>query len=399
MPTSSLSKQNVSPLRGCAASAPRRIHDLAASAVETIDGLLQTGTALVARLTEQGWEVLAAVDGAGVLDAGAEVDWGAILDRALGADHGRHSDLLRGKMRPAVGVAAQRASVRTVLAVPVRLVEGPLVGAIAAMDRDRVFVTPAQHGLLTTLADMLAHALETIGHGDRLTAPRLAGEDRAASRHLVAELAHDLRTPLAVIAGLAGLAQHHSGDSEQTRLTAQGIVANAKRLSAMIDGLLDAEARASGELLEQPREIDLGGLVAEVALESRHLLTSDDVEITFGGGGMLLGQAHAVRRLLLNLTVNAVKYTSRGVISISAEEAEGGAHIVVSDTGRGMSRGEVARFERAYEKSDDSDGFGLGLSIVHRLANVIGADVTVESERGVGTCFRVFIPTAAARHA
>ncbi len=339
--------------------------------------------------------MIAAIDGAevGVLDAHGAVDWGAILDRALGADLGRQADLSRGRTAgEVVAVEVWRASLRTVVAVPVRLEDGTLVGAVAALDRNRVVVTPAQHTLLTTLADLLAPAYENAGRGGQLTGAVL--EEGGASRHLVAEFAHDLRTPLAVIAGLASLAQRHAGEAEQARVAAQAIAANAKRLSAMIDGLLDAEARASGELLEQPREIDLGGLVAEVAAEAHHLLTRDEVAIAFGGSGTLVGHTHALRRLLLNLTVNAVKYTSRGVISITAEEVAGGALLVVSDTGRGMSPSEIARFEGAYAKSEDSDGFGLGLSIVRRLGNVIGADISVASERGVGTSFRVFIPSA-----
>ncbi|MDP8928815.1 MAG: HAMP domain-containing histidine kinase [Actinomycetota bacterium] len=361
---------------------------------------MDTRTALVALRSEQGWEVIAAVDGAGVgvLDADTDVDWGAILDRTLGADRGRQSELSLGRAPgEVVAVEAWRASLRTVVAVPVRLEDGTLVGAVAALDRDRVLVTPAHHGLLTTLADLLAHAYENHAGGGPLTRPQASEDGGPVSRHLIAEFAHDLRTPLAVIAGLAGLAQRDDGEAEQSRAAAQAIMANAKRLSAMIDGLLDAEARASGELLEQPRQIDLGGLVAEVAAETHHLLTRDEVDIAFGGAGMLVGYAHAVRRLLLNLTVNAVKYTSRGVISINAEEVEGGALLVVSDTGRGMSPREIARFERAYAKSEDSDGFGLGLTIVRRLGNVIGAEISVDSERGVGTCFRVFIPTATDR--
>lgn len=399
-PTSNLAEPHVSLPHPRAASTVRRVDDLAASVVETINGLLDTRTALVARRSERGWEVIAAIDGAevGVLDADADVDWGAILDRALGADRGRQSDMSRGRAAgDVVAVEAWRASLRTVVAVPVQVEDGTLVGAVAALDRDRVLVTPAQHGLLTTLADLLAPAYENLERGRQLARSQVFEGGGRASRHLVAEFAHDLRTPLAVIAGLAALAQRHAGEAEQARVAAQAIVANAKRLSAMLEGLLDAEARASGELLEQPRQIDLGGLVAEVAAEAHHLLTRAEVDIAFGGGGMLLGHTHAVRRLLLNLTVNAVKYTSRGVISISAEEVEGGALLVVSDTGRGMSPSEIARFERAFAKSEDSDGFGLGLSIVRRLGNVIGADISVASQRGVGTSFRVFIPTATDR--
>ncbi|MDQ4130269.1 MAG: HAMP domain-containing histidine kinase [Actinomycetota bacterium] len=371
--------------------------EVAASVVETITGLLDTRTVVAARRNEQqGWEVIAASDGArlGVLEPDADVDWGAILDHALGTDRLPGSDTSwTPSSGEVVGVEAWRASLRTVVAVPVRHKDGTILGAVAVMDRRKVPLTGAQRRLLTTLADLLAPAYENPGRGDLLVRSRAGGEDRRNDRHLVAEFAHDLRTPLAVIAGLAGLAQRHAGEAEQSRAAAQAITANAKRLSAMIDGLLDAEARANGELVEQPRQIDLGALVAEVAAETHHLLTHDEVDITFGGGGLLVSQAHAVRRLLLNLTVNAAKYTTRGVISITAQEVDNGAVLVVRDTGRGMSPNEVARFQRAYAKSEDSDGFGLGLSIVRRLCNVIGADVSVESERGVGTSFRVFIPS------
>ncbi|MFN2556307.1 MAG: sensor histidine kinase [Nitriliruptorales bacterium] len=397
MPTSNAAEPHVSLLRSDPARPQRRVGDVATSVVETIHAFLDTRTVVVTRRTEHGWEVIAAIDGAdvGVLEREADVDWGVILERALGADNGPQLDRPGGAVKgEVVAVEAWRASLRTVIAVPVRLANGSLVGAIAVMDRERVFLSSAQHGLLTTLAQLLAPAYEELASGDHLVPSRAREEHRSRGRHIVAEFAHDLRTPLAVIAGLAGLAQRHAGEAEQSRGASQAIVANAKRLSAMIDGLLDAEARANGELVEKPRQIDLGGLVAEVAAETHHLLTHDEVDITFGGGGLLVGQAHALRRLLLNLTVNAAKYTSKGVISITAHEVEGGAVIVVRDTGRGMSPKEVDRFQQAYAKSEDSDGFGLGLAIVRRLGNVIGAEITVESERGVGTSFRVVVPTA-----
>ncbi|MDQ4131086.1 MAG: HAMP domain-containing histidine kinase [Actinomycetota bacterium] len=395
MPTSNSPEPHVSLLHPAVASDARRVDEVAASVVETLTGLLHTRTAVVARWTEQqGWEVIAASDGArlGVLEPEAEVDWGAILDRALAADHHPASD---GSRTPAngevVGVEAWRASLRTAVAVPVSHTDGTIRGAVAVMDRRKVTLTDAQRRLLITLADLLAPAYENPGRDVRVHS-RAGGEARANNRLAVAEFAHDLRTPLAVIAGLAGLAQRYAGEAEQSRAAAQAIAANAKRLSAMIDGLLDAEARANGELVEQPSQIDLGALVAEAAAETHHLLAHDEVDITFGGGGLLVSQPHAVRRLLLNLTVNAAKYTARGSISITAQEVAGGAVLVVRDTGRGMSPNEVARFQGAYAKSEDSDGFGLGLSIVSRLCDVLRADVSVESERGVGTCFRVFIP-------
>lgn len=397
MSTSNTAEPRVPLLPPESVSSASRLHAVAASVVQTLNGLLDTRTAVVARRIEEGWEAIAAIDGAavGVLETDAEVDWGAILDHALGADRDSQSDRSRGPAKgEVVDVEAWRASLRTLVAVPVRHEDGTLLGAVAVMDRHRATLTDTQHGLLSTFADLLAHAYENLGRDDHVVSSKACDEDRSTSRHMVAEFAHDLRTPLAVIAGLAGLAQRHAGDAEQSRVTAHAIVVNAKRLSAMIDGLLEAEARASGELVEQPREIDLAALVAEVAAETLLLLTHDQVDITFDGAGILVGQAQAVRRLLLNLTVNAAKYTSKGLISITAQEIEGGAVLSVSDTGRGMSPHEVARFQRAYAKSEDSDGFGLGLSIVRRLCSIIGAEIEVESERGVGTSFRVFLPNA-----
>ena len=269
----------------------------------------------------------------------------------------------------------------------------PRTVLIAALDREAVPVPASQAAVLGLVARFIAHAYDDVWRHREAEARHDLDEKLASDRHeLLSEVVHDFRTPLSVIAGMAEVIQHRGVNAEQLETATRAIAANARRLAALVDGLLEAETPHDLLANERPVEIDLRKLVTDLAADTRQLLSRGEVSVTYHGGGTLRAPADIVRRLVLNLTANAVKYTRHGRISIGGEEVEGGALFTVADTGRGMAPAEVFRFTEAYTKGDGSDGFGLGLTIVRRLGELLAATIEVDSELGRGTRFRVFVP-------
>lgn len=165
----------------------------------------------------------------------------------------------------------------------------------------------------------------------------------------------------------------------------------------MVDGLLEAEKRDLSLIEEEPQQIDLAALAREIAEEVGHLVSVQELDVQHEGRGTVNAPPTALRRLLLNLVANAVRNTVRGIVRIEAHATPDGADVVVSDTGRGMSREDAARFGTAYARANDSSGFGLGLSIVQRLTQAMGGEIALTSEPGEGTAFHLRIPHATRR--
>lgn len=354
-------------------------------AVRTVSELVAPRTVLIAVRSEHAWEVAAAVDRAGVgVTTGVRVEpgmalWSEVIERELG--------LLRRD------VAARTTSELATVEVAPITVGDTTVGAIAALDREPVPVPASEAAVLALVARFIAHAYDDVWRHREAEMRHDLHEKLASDRRvLLSEVVHDFRTPLSVIAGMAEVIQHREVNADQLETATRAIAANARRLATLVDGLLEAETPHDLVANERPVEIDLRELVTDLAADTRQLLSHGEVGVTYYGGGTLRAPTDIVRRLVLNLTANAVKHTRHGRISIGAEEVEGGAMFTVADTGRGMDPEEILRFTEAYAKGDGSDGFGLGLTIVRRLSELLAASVEVDSELGRGTRFRVFVP-------
>lgn len=353
--------------------------------VRTVSGLIAARTVLIAVRSEQVWEVVAAVDRAGVgVTTGVRVEpgmalWSEVVERELG-------------LLPRDVAGRITSELATVEVAPITVGDAT-VGALAALDREAVPVPASQAAVLRLVARFIAHAYDDVWRHREAEVRHDLDEKLASDRQeLLSEVVHDFRTPLSVIAGMAEVIQHRKVNADQLEMATRAIAANARRLAALVDGLLEAETPHDLAANERPVQIDLRELVTDLAADTRQLLSRGEVSVTYYGGGTLRAPADIVRRLVLNLTANAVKYTRHGRISIGAEEVEGGAMFTVEDTGRGMTPEQVLRFTEAYTKGDGSDGFGLGLTIVRRLSGLLAATVEVDSELGRGTSFRVIVP-------
>lgn len=371
------------------------IGSLSAAAVEMLSVAAPRSSAVVVQREGPTWRALAASPGdlgitAGEIVHAAERPWIRRIVAAL-ADH----PSLAGEPIAAPDMRVDD-DIRTTIVAPIALSDGLLVGAVALMDRRPLpSASVAASSLVTGVVRFLATAYDSVWERGEVAAGLHVAEEVADRQHqLITSIAHDFRTPLTVISGMAEVITGHAHDPERAHGAATTIGANARRLAAMIDGLIEAEAREFGELSEDAVEIDLADFLSEVASEAEQLISRHGVGLECVASGRVRAPALTLRRLLLNLLANAIRVTSEGTIKLTAEPRGRDLVIAVEDTGVGMRPDEISAMTEAYRRGGDSSGFGLGLAIVHRLARVLGAEMETRSTPGEGTCFRLLLPRA-----
>ena len=223
----------------------------------------------------------------------------------------------------------------------------------------------------------------------------------AVRRDFVANVSHELKTPLTSISGYAETLVGDQTDPATTRRFLEVILANARRMQRLVDGLLDLSKIESGgwhpaaELVDGPAVIrETWGLFAERAAARGVRFVPE-----FHSSGMtLFVDPDALRQVLVNLFDNALRYTPPGGrITVQLAPEDEGVRVAVRDTGPGITTEHLPRiFERFYRadpgRSREEGGTGLGLAIVKHLVEAHGGRVTAESQLGQGTTISSWFP-------
>jgi signal transduction histidine kinase len=223
----------------------------------------------------------------------------------------------------------------------------------------------------------------------------------AMRRDFVANVSHELKTPLTSISGYAETLLTDTPDPETTRRFLSTIATNARRMQRLVDNLLDLARLEAGRWQPEREPID----VAEAARDTWEALRdgSRAVAVDFGlevadDAETVLADADAIRQVLTNLLDNSLRYTPRGGRIVCRSRVEGnGISISVADNGSGIVPEHLPRiFERFYRsdpsRSREEGGTGLGLAIVKHLVEAHGGRVSAESSRGVGTTITCWFP-------
>lgn len=232
----------------------------------------------------------------------------------------------------------------------------------------------------------LANAFNTM-------AARLETNERQRT-HLFSDIAHELRTPLAVVQGtIEGMLdgvypkddEHLAPMLDQTRVIA--------RLLNDLQTIATAEA---GALLLHREPTDLRELIADVIASFTPAATKDGIELrsNLTTTPELDIDPVRIRQVLDNLVANALRYTPEGGhVTLSLNESAGDIEIEVRDTGRGMAPEEVGRMFERFAKSADSGGSGLGLAIAKSLVEAHGGSISGASSPATGTTITITLPT------
>ncbi len=221
--------------------------------------------------------------------------------------------------------------------------------------------------------------------------------NEAMRRRFVADVSHELRTPVASIAAAAEtLGETEADDPEAPRLV-ELVRRQAQRMRELIDDLTDLSLIESGQVVLTYEIVDLRALAGEISEELRATARERDVSIRIEGsdGVTVEGDRRRLGQILRNLLDNAVKFSpAGGSVRIRIDRRDGKPALAVEDDGPGIPLAEQDRiFQRFYQvdrsRSKVRPGTGLGLAIVKHLTQLHGAEVTVASQPGRGSAFRV----------
>ncbi|MGD8494819.1 MAG: ATP-binding protein [Gemmatimonadales bacterium] len=222
-------------------------------------------------------------------------------------------------------------------------------------------------------------------------------------RDFVANVSHELKTPLTAIRGFTEPLLEGDVDGAQASEFLGRILANLDRMQRLVDDLLDLTRIESGGWLPDPQEVEIGPMVEAVWRRMEPVATSRSIDLAIGGGdARALADPEALDQVLANLLDNAVRYSPEGgTVTVRVRRADGGPRIrvEVSDQGPGIPSEQQERvFERFYRvdagRTRTAGGTGLGLAIVKHLVGAHGGRVGIDSELGNGTTVWFELPAA-----
>ncbi len=228
--------------------------------------------------------------------------------------------------------------------------------------------------------------------------------NRAKSSFL-ANISHEIRTPINIIIGMNELVARDN-QSESVKEYVEKIRVAGEMLDALMSNTLDMVKIESGKLEISLDEYKVSSLIAEVEQYARILCQKKNLHFTLESNitqdTFYVGDALAIKQILLNIINNAVKYTNEGTINLSVNnkginDKKEMLVLTVNDTGRGIKKEDIHKIFEAFKRVDSGkgkyiEGVGLGLSIVKQLLSAMNGDIKVESNVGEGSTFCVEIP-------
>jgi two-component system, sensor histidine kinase len=224
-----------------------------------------------------------------------------------------------------------------------------------------------------------------------------AEEANRAKSQFLANASHDLRQPAQALALYTAALQRNASTPEHRQI-ALSIAQASRALGELLDNLLDISRLDAGAVLVHREAVDLSSVVGQLKEEAARVGREKGLVVEAHCPRLMLQTDPVLlQRLLRNLLHNAVKFTDQGRVSIDVEVIGAEIRISVSDTGPGIPADQQQRiFEEFYQvdnpERDRAKGLGLGLSIVDRLAQLMGGRIAVSSQMGCGAVFSLSIP-------
>lgn len=217
-------------------------------------------------------------------------------------------------------------------------------------------------------------------------------------QRLLLTITHDIKAPVASISGFIALLREWVIQPKPVAYL-DSIRSSAEHLLQLVGALLDYHQLESGKATTHAVSFNPAQLVSDCATQARPVANKKNLEVVCslrpGADRMCQADAFRIRQIMNNLIGNAVKYTDRGTITVSAALNGSQLTMSVADTGSGMTESEQQRIFNAFTRLPDAqgkEGVGLGLSITREAVNMLGGTIRVVSQKGKGSKFTVTLP-------
>lgn len=256
---------------------------------------------------------------------------------------------------------------------------------------------------------LIAKELEIGKQNEELNRRRLEAEEASVRKtQMLASLSHDIRSPIQAISLLSELV---SRTAERPELAAkipplaQRLRTNAVSVVDFLSEVIDLASFDSGRVVLNPSEFSLEGLINEQCQRLSALAEAKGLELQADVAAdqtWLLTDRVKLGRVVGNLINNAIKFTQHGNVTVSCgRDPTGTVFVRVSDTGCGIKEDEIANIFGEYAqlrphptREHRASGWGLGLAISRRMSRLLGGDISVQSQVGVGSTFLVRLPSS-----
>ncbi len=227
----------------------------------------------------------------------------------------------------------------------------------------------------------------------------IAERANLAKSTFLAAASHDLRQPVHALGLFVGALRSLAVAEDAASLIDQ-IESSVNAMDGLFGALLDVSRLDAGVVAVDRRALVIQSILARACGDCAPQAEAKGVRLDCVGSSALVDSDPVLlERIVRNLVSNAVRYTERGRVLVGCRRARGALVVQVWDTGVGIAAGERERiFQEYYQignpERDRAKGLGLGLAIVRRLAVLLGAELTLRSEQGKGSCFAIAVPLA-----
>lgn len=231
-----------------------------------------------------------------------------------------------------------------------------------------------------------------------------AEQSEEAKSRFLANMSHEIRTPMTAILGYSEALLDKSLEDTQRDKFLNTVIRSGNHLLTVINDILDISKIESSKIEVESIDVELVSILSDLddyaRLHCKDKNLSYQLQIQYPIPSVIKTDPTRLKQVLFNLTNNAVKFTNNGWVKIEISFAYDQMVFSVEDSGIGLDREEQRRVFDAFTQADSSTtrlfgGTGLGLFISKSLAQIMGGDLTIESEKGVGSCFTLTIDAGA----